>query len=241
MTKMHLGADKFSSAGSVMTIQNNFEIKPFDTDNHKFTYAGFRELTTRLVNFMHGRGTRERIGASTLISTLYFSEQLIVTIAAKITSIKKLWYVNNKSSRAKQKIMFELPDFVLDHEEDIDSDFLGRLHWAEALAWLEIYFKAYDTKTFIAFYKAASQHIKKNIVQTKHVSITTTNMIATDIVHAHAYFRKCLSINPQKHSSSTEKHYVSVGALVENPGHIPIFFQILQKTPILWDLYADIL
>ena len=199
-------------ASSKLTVQTDFTIKRFD-QNNRFTFAAFRNLYSKLKAFMKGRSLTDSIGPATLISSEYFSEYYLNGIATRLRTLKKNYLANIKSKDSSiKRLMFEIPDFMIKEISIIDVDFLEGLHWGEALAWLEMYFKATDEMSFIKFYEAAADHITKNIVQAKYISIPSTNHIANDIRSAHLYYQKCLSVNPQRHSSSTEDKYVSVGA-----------------------------
>ena len=210
-----------SSANTLITIQNNFTHRKFNLTN-EFTYASFLELVSALKSFMAGRDDSERIGPYNLLSEQYFSQNVRTAIATKLNDTRDLYLINiNTVFPSNQKKMFELPDFFLDETETIDIHFLHKLNWVDALAWLELFFKATDRYSFKKFYRDAVKHIRNNLIQTKIVSITSVNYIVTDIKTANAYYRQCLSINPQRHSSSMDTvkdrdgklgKFVSVGA-----------------------------
>ena len=200
-----------STSTPSFTIQDSFTHPKFD-QTHRFTFAKFRDLVDSLTSFMNGRSRTDRIGPASLISARYFSDTLRQNIANRIRRVRETYLNNIKSNVEKNRLMFELPDFVIKEKNVIDHKFLYNLCWADALAWLEIYFKAIDETHYTKFYNEAIHHIKLNLVQQKYIGIKSTSYLVGDVRTAHLYLQQCLSINPQKHSSSTEDHIVSVTA-----------------------------
>jgi flagellar biosynthesis regulator FlaF len=199
-----------NNTGPVISLQNDFVTKKFDHVN-RFTFASFVDLCTKLTSFMQGRSRTERIGRNTLISDEYFNVILRNNIAVRLNTIREIYELNMERNEDDDKIMYELPEFFLNEKTKIDVAFLSRLHWGEALAWLELYFKATSKTAFVDFYKEAALHIKTNLVRTRYIKVNSTPHICNDVRNAHQYFEQCMSINPQKHTSSTEETHVSVG------------------------------